>query len=85
MKFQIGDTVRIVIHDRLSGREGTIIKKEVDCGEVFYMIQYENGSCSPFLYEYRFELIEKDNLSPIERKIKTLSKRFEERKSNVIR
>ena len=85
MKFQIGDTVRIKDHHRLQGQEGTIIKKDVDCGEVFYMIRDENGNRSPFLYEYRFELIEKDSLNSIERKIKTLSKRFEERKSNVIR
>ena len=85
MKFQIGDTVRIKDHHRLQGQEGTIIKKEVECGELYYMIQYENGSYSPFLFEYRFELIENDKLTPIERKIKTLYKRFEERESNDIR
>lgn len=85
MTFQIGDTVRIKEHHRLYGREGTIVKKEVDCGEVFYMIQYENGNDSPFLFEYRFELIEKSKLTSVETKIKTLYKRFEERKSNDIR
>ena len=85
MKFQIGDTVRIKDHHRLQGQEGTIIKKDVDCGEVFYMIRDENGNRSPFLFEYRFELIEKNKLTLIETKIKTLYKRFEERKSNDIR